>query len=128
MKELHADNLITIIDPDPEPVPPPRKPNKGEGWYQAVLVYYPYKENLDKGKSETVETMILAKSLLAAKQKASKWANDIRAKFPISQKYPIESKWEEITMYAEKGIHWKKKGVYFSCNPELYLVPNNVNL
>ena len=124
---MQSDPLLTIIDPEPVPPKPAPKHKPGAGWYQAVLVYYPYKDNLDKGKSEAVETLILATSLLSAQQQASKWANSIRAKYPISAVYPIEGKWEEVRREDMKyGKIWKKPGKYFSCNPEIRLVPNQM--
>ena len=108
-------------------IPEPPVFQKGEGWYGIVFFYYPTKQHLKEGKRESEETLIYAKTLLSAKQTASKWANSIRAKSPISAKYPIENSWEEVSSTGDKyEKYWKKKGRYFSCNPEIYLVPNSI--
>ena len=126
MQELHSDNLITIIDHDPEPTPQPEF-SKDEGWYQVALFHFPTKKSLDIGKAESEQTLIYAKSVLSAKLKASKWAKGIREKSTISAKYPVDGKWKEVKNSANRyGKHWEKAGIYYNCNPRLFLIPNNV--
>ena len=111
--------LVSII-PDPPVF------QKGEGWYQVALFYYPTKESLDIGKADQSETLIYAKTLLSAKQKATKWANSIRKKSLISSKFPIDGKWEKVkTSTNQYNKYWEKAGLYCSCNPRLFLIPNN---
>ena len=119
MTQLNSDHLITIIDPDPEPTPQPEF-QKGEGWYQIGVRICP---DLNTGKMELIEKEIpiYAKTLLAAKQAASRWAKPL-----LPHNMPIEGKWEEQSSTNRYGKYWKKPGKYFSCNPELYLIPNQI--
>ena len=114
------DQLDFLIEVVPKPAPPP-KPKKGEGWYQVGVRICP---DLKTGKMGLIEreTPIYAKTLLAAKQAASKWAKPF-----LCHNMPIEGKWEEEQSSTNRyGKYWKKKGLYFSCNPELYLIPNSI--
>ena len=100
-------------------------PQEDEGWYHAALFHFPTKESLDIGKAEQVDTLIYAKTILAAKQRASKWAKEIRGERAIQ--CPIDETWEEVPNSRNQyGRHWEKKGVYYSCNPRLFLIPNNI--
>lgn len=100
-------------------------PQEDEGWYQVALFHYPTKESLDIGKAVGEQTMIYAKTILSAKQQASKWAKKIRGEWGL--KYPIDENWEEVKNSKNQyGIHWEKHGSYYSCNPKLFLIPNNI--
>ena len=110
-------DTITVLPPDPEPYTPQR----GEGWYQIAVRICP---DLNTGKMKLIEKdqPIYAKTLLAAKQAASKWAKPL-----LPHRMPIEGKWEEERQDSLKyGKYWKKKGLYYDCNPELYLIPNQI--
>ena len=114
-----------ITPPPPEPAPAPPVFQKGEGWYQVALFHYPTKESLDKGKAEQEDTMIYAKTLLSAKIQSRKWEQGIRKERAI--KYPIDETWEEVPNSNNRyGKHWEKHGNYYSCNPKLFLIPNNL--
>ena len=107
-------NSITVL-------PEPPKPRKGEGWYEIGVRVCP---DLQTGKMELIEreTPIYAKTLMAAKQAASKWAKPF-----LLHRMPVDGKWEETRSSTNRyGKYWKKKGKYFSCNPEIYLIPNSV--
>ena len=118
--EFHAEALKIREEPTP-----PSRSRKGEGWYQVGLLHYPMKRNRDEGKAEKEQTLLYAKSLLGAKHKASQWAKSIRKE--RNKSHPIDNAWiEESTRTNNYGKYWKKTGKYFSCNPELYLIPNNI--
>lgn len=121
MKQEQFNFLITPIKESE-----PYLPKEGEGWYQVALYHYPTKHNIDTGTHSFVESRFYAKSLVSAKQKASKWAKQQMSEF--SKRFPIQNTWEEVKSrsYGNYGKYWKKTGKYFTCNPELYLVPNNI--